>query len=126
MNVRSIAAIAGVAAFAQAAIHTAARAQENATAGSVMSPSAVCMARTSTSSDARQLIMVVPAERQQDMIARGFTVQSCDPRPTWFARFKASACAHADKIPVSLDKLLAQNDHVSAREICQMANQAAQ
>lgn len=125
MKIRPIAIVAGMAALMQATSPMV-LAQDNPPAESLMLVTAVCMSRTSSSRDPRQVIIAVPAERKVGMEERGFALRDCDNQPGWFADFKAKACQRAAIIPASFGKLLAVEDGVSPSEICSLANAAAQ
>lgn len=91
-----------------------------------MAPTATCMARTSNAPSQRPLLVVVPADRQSEMAARGFSVRACKSDSTWFATYRAKVCERASKVPEGLSRLLLLTDRSSPAEMCSMANAAAQ
>lgn len=84
-------------------------------------PAPVCMARQSSAPGAGELVIVIPADKQTAMEARGFASHACSDDPGALAAYRAKICQLANNAPQALLDQFNQANSVSPAELCEMA-----
>lgn len=81
----------------------------------------LCVSRKTNAPDGRDVIIMIPAGQQSQLVGRGFAVRACSVNSQQLANFRAKMCELASKTSPAIQAEFTRLNKVSPREMCDLA-----